>query len=62
MCKKTGDYVVWTNEKEPAFSCEKHLGAVVLSVMSTPKRVNPVKVCIASCDDAPCEWSDGVKS
>jgi hypothetical protein len=57
MCKKTGTNVVWTGdrrERRVTFACDKHLGAAVLAALLR-RRSGPVKVAIASCDDAPCE-------
>lgn len=57
MCTKTGDYVVWTGDRKNnyvAFCCEKHLGGVVHEALLKHRR-GPVKVSMASCDDAPCE-------
>lgn len=56
-CNGDGNYVVWVYEKDPAFVCEKHLGEVTLAILHT-RRSAPVKVAIASCDDAPCQVAD----
>ncbi len=63
-CKKDGDYVVWvgSSEKNTTFVCERHLGDVALSALhGTKKETGPVKVAVASCDDAPCQWTSAMK-
>ena len=55
-CHGGGTFAVWTNKRDPAFGCSRHVGEIVGFLLTSRTRV--IKVAWAGVEDAPCNYGE----